>query len=114
MNAKTKNILTWVISIALAAFFGMTSFGKLSGGMAEEFVAWGYSANFAYIIGGLELASVIGLLITPVRKFAAMGLILIMLGAAYTHITNDEISSIGINIGVIVACVALVVVGRQD
>lgn len=54
------------------------------------FVDWGYAPWFATVIGVLEVLGAIGLLIPRLTKAAILGLTGIMIGAAYTHITNDE------------------------
>jgi uncharacterized membrane protein YphA (DoxX/SURF4 family) len=50
----------------------------------------GYSAWFLYLIAVLEIAGAVGLLIPRLAPFAAAGLIIIMFGAMYTHITHDQ------------------------
>lgn len=125
MSDKTKNIIVWVLSIAMAAFMALASSGKLaalkgffangelSGGAIEQFENWGYGALFSVLIGALELLGGIGLLIKPLRQAAALGLIGIMIGAAYTHIAHDEISSIGGSVGVTVVCLLIIFLSRK-
>ncbi|MFQ5526754.1 MAG: DoxX family protein [Thermoanaerobaculia bacterium] len=42
------------------------------------------------LIGVVELAGAIGLLIPKTTRWAAVGLVAVMLGAAYTHVSNGE------------------------
>lgn len=53
----------------------------------KPFVAMGLPSVFGLFIGTCEIAGAIGLLIPRTRVLAAIGLSLIMLGAAYYHIS---------------------------
>lgn len=90
MNEKTSNIVAWILSIATAAMFLMGSLPKLSGQAVEQFATWGYPAWFSYLIGAAELAGAVGLLIPKMARYAAIGLILVMLGAIFTHLSNGD------------------------
>jgi len=112
----------WVVQILLALAFGMAGFGKLAQtkealqprmAFVEDF-----SQNTIRIIGALEVAAAIGLIlpmlldILPVlTPLAAIGLILTMLGAAYTHYRRKEFPMIGMNF-VLLALAAFVAYGR--
>lgn len=92
MNANTKNIIAWVVTAAIAFMIGSAGVMKLMGveDLVQNFQKWGYSDIFRYAIGGFEVAGVIGLFIPSVRKLAAMGIIGLMIGAVYTHMSNGE------------------------
>ncbi len=98
MNPKTKKILLWVCIVPLTLLFAAASFGKLSGAAEPNFIRWGYNVTFMYLIGTLEGLAAIGLWISSLRKWAAMGLIGLMIGAAYTHLTHDEPPFVLLNI----------------
>lgn len=51
---------------------------------------WGFPDKFYLAVGVLELLGAIGLLISRVSGYAAAGLIVLMIGAAATHIINGE------------------------
>ena len=92
MEAKTKNTIATVLSALVALgflFFGGT---KLMGNemIVENFRKWGLSDTFRYLIGGLEIAGAIGLFIPGLRKWAALGLMGLMMGAIYTHMSNGD------------------------
>jgi uncharacterized membrane protein YphA (DoxX/SURF4 family) len=94
MSSSTgKTIASWVIQVGLALAFGAASMGKLTGNPAvvEMFQQWGFPAKFHLMIGALELAGAIGLLIPRVAGYAAWGLIGVMIGAATTHLVNGEL-----------------------
>ncbi len=67
----------------LAAAYGMAGLGKLTGAATEMFAGWGYPAWFATLIGILELAGALGLLIPKTTRYAILGLTGIMLGRLY-------------------------------
>ena len=80
----------WVLVVLLAAAFLLSGLGKLTGAAAPMFANWGYPAWFATLIGVLEMAGAIGLLVPRLTRLAILGLTGIMLGAAYTHLSAGE------------------------
>ncbi len=92
MDKSKKNIALWVIQALLAAFFALQGVMKLAGGeeVVANFQRWGFPERFYLLIGGLELLGGIGVLIPRTTFYAAAGLILILIGAAVTHITHGE------------------------
>ena len=115
MNPKTKQILMWVCIVPLALLFAFTSFGKLSGDPETEanFIRWGYTPVFKIVIGCLEGLGAIGLLIPRLRKWAALGLIGIMIGAAYTHLTHDEAKFVVLNTVVTLLALGVIRFSKQ-
>jgi len=91
-NAKT--IASWVLIGLVAVGFLLAALGKLTGAAAPMFEGWGYPSWFATLIGVLELAGAIGLLVPKTTRYAVFGLTLLMLGAAYTHVSNGEASQL--------------------
>lgn len=89
MTTKTKNILTWTLSGIAAALFVLAGLPKIMGQAAANFESWGYPGGFSYLIGLAETGGGIGLLVPKLAKWAAMGLVLVMLGALFTEATND-------------------------
>ena len=89
-SAKARHVLSWILVVLLAAAYGMAALGKLSGAATQMFADWGYPAWFATLIGVLELAGALGLLIPKTTRYAILGLTGIMIGAAYTHLANGE------------------------
>ncbi len=89
-SKRIRNIAGWVLIVLLAAGFTMAALGKLTGAATDMFIGWGYPAWFATLIGVLEITGAVGLLIPKARPLAALGLSVIMLGAAYTHLANYE------------------------
>lgn len=89
---KTKNIIGWVIAVLLSLAFLMTGISKLTGQevLVQNFQKWGFPLAFMYFVGASEIAGAIGLLIKKFRGLAAIGLVLLMMGAIGTHILNSE------------------------
>lgn len=91
-DSKTKRIASWGIQILLAALFAVAALGKLTRNpqWISRFRGYGYSAGFCLLIGAMEAAGALGLLIPRMAGYAATGLLGIMSGALYTHLMNHE------------------------
>lgn len=85
-----RNISSWVLAILLALAYLIAAAGKLTGAATPLFENWGYAPWFAMLIGVLELAGGIGLLIPRLTRLAILGLTGLMVGAAYTHLAAGE------------------------
>ena len=83
MAKYSRMILRGVVT-ALFLFAAVSKFRNPHG-----FAVYGYSDFFALFIGSCELAGAIGVWIPKVARLAALGLILIMVGAAITLVRND-------------------------
>lgn len=91
MSPKVTRITVWIISGLVAALFLLSAIPKFfMPGWLGRFAAWGYSEWFLYLIAVLETLGAIGLLIPQLARYAAAGLIGIMLGAIYTHLSHGE------------------------
>lgn len=89
-TSKPMNITLWVISGILAALFFVAGGATFIGKMDENFTTWGYTLEFAAMIGILEILGAIGLLVRRTAGWSAIGLMVIMLGAVWTHATHLE------------------------
>ena len=91
-QSKVKTVISWVTQIVLAAFYVLASSGKLMSRSqwVELFKGWGFPNKFYLLIGALEMLGAIGLLIPPLAGYAAIGLIILMIGATATHLLNAE------------------------
>jgi len=90
--SRGLKIALWVVSGLLTALFLFAGFGKVSGNpqAIEGFAKYGYSDGFRLFIGASELSGAVGLWLPKLSFWAAVGLILIMFGAVYTHVTYAE------------------------
>ena len=91
-QSKGKTITSWVLQVILALLFAVGSSGKLMSAppIVQMFEDWGLPKNFHLLIGVLELAGAIGLVIPRLAGYAALGLIGVMIGAAGTHLNAGE------------------------
>jgi putative oxidoreductase len=85
-----RTVIGWALSVILALAFLASAVAKLTGVATPMFAHWGYPPWFAKLIGVLELAGAVGLLIPKATRYAILGLTVLMLGAGYTHLTNQE------------------------
>ena len=79
-----------IVSVLLALLFLLNGGMKLAGMMVEQFEMWGYSGWFQYLIGVAEAAAGVGFLVKKTRFLAAASMIVVMLGAIYTLVTNGQ------------------------
>ena len=118
MKNKTTNIIAWILQILLGAMFLMTGLMKSFQPINElaTSLPWvkDVSAGFVRFVGISELLAGLGLILPSVLKYktfltplAALGIILIMIGAAAFHISRGETGVIGMNL--ILAVMALYV-----
>ena len=86
------NIALWVLQVLLAVSFASAAFQKLGGSdyMVKLFDKIGFGTWFRYVIGLIELVGAIGLLIPLLTGAAAVGLMLLMVGATITNVSIGE------------------------
>ena len=118
------NIALWVVAGLLALAFGGAGFMKLTTPkekLAENpNMAWtqDFSAGLIKFIGAAEVAGALGLVLPQafgiaevLTPLAAVGLVIIMLGAIVTHARRKEFPAIGFNV-ILGALAAFVAIGR--
>ena len=90
MSPSVRNIIAWILQALLGlAFIGFGGYGLLHATEnTKNFVGMGLPGWFAYLIGASELLGGIGLLIPRTVRLAALGLIIIMIGAVVLHATK--------------------------
>ncbi len=98
MTNQAKNILQWLFILILTFQFLLLGYSKLLGEMCSFFIDNGYSLSFMYFIGFVEILASIGLFFKPYRNASCFILMIIMIGAMYTHLMNDEVIQILVNI----------------
>ncbi len=115
-------VALWVVQILLGLMFGLAGVLKMSKSKEELAPRMPYVEDFSpgiiRFIGALELLAAIGLVvpllvgIAPgLTAWAAVGLVLVMIGAALTHLRRKEPQAIGMNL-VLLALAAFVALGR--
>jgi putative oxidoreductase len=87
-RVRPGSVALWVVQAVLAVGFVPTALMKLSGDpvMVTMFADIGVGQWFRYVVGTLELAGAIGLLIPRLCGPAALGLAGVMAGAVVTNI----------------------------
>ncbi len=112
----------WIAQILLALAFGMSGIMKATQPKEKLATNMGwvndFSQNIVRGIGTLELLAAIGLIlpaltnILPVlTPLAAVGLVLVMIGAILTHIRRKEFPLVAVNL-VLLAIAAFIAYGR--
>ncbi|WP_250002817.1 DoxX family protein [Actinoplanes sp. M2I2] len=117
------NVVLWIIAGLLAAAFlasGVLKIVQPREKLAASGMGWAtdFSAGTVKLIGALEVLAAIGLIlpaaldIAPVLvPLAALGLVLVMIGAIVVHARRKENQPIGIN-AVLLILAAIVAWGR--
>jgi len=112
-RGRALNITLWVVQILLASLFAYVGINKLlalSPDVVAGFAKIGLGEWFRYLIGALELAGAIGLLIPRLIAPAALGLAGIMVGAIITHVL--VLQPVALATGPAVVGVLLVLIAR--
>ena len=83
-----KNKITWAITIVLALMFIGAGFAKVTASeeMVQAFTLFNLPDWFRIVIGSLEIAGGILLIIPSMTGCAAFGLSIVMIGAISCHI----------------------------
>jgi uncharacterized membrane protein YphA (DoxX/SURF4 family) len=117
------SIALWVAQVLLAVAFlgaGATKLSQPKEKLAKN-MAWveDFSQGTVRLIGALEVLGAIGLVLPALTgilpwltPLAALGLVLLMIGAALTHLRRTEYGNIAMN-AVLLVLAAFVAVGRS-
>ena len=117
------NVVLWIIAGLLAAAFAAAGLMKLAQPkekLAASGMGWTeqFSPAAVKAIGALEVLAAVGLILpalldtaTVLVPLAALGLALMMIGAAVTHARRKENQMIGVNV-VLLVLAAVVAWGR--
>ncbi len=83
--------LLWMLSVLMALGMLAVGVGKVMGAAPwpQYFEAWGYPSWFRVSVGVFQTAGGVLLLVPPVAFYAAAGLVVVMLGAEFTELSND-------------------------
>ncbi|MBU6122643.1 DoxX family protein [Hymenobacter siberiensis] len=111
MSPSVRNVIAWILQALLAASFIYAGSQKLMGldGTMAMFGNLGLPGWFGGFIGVAEVLGGIGLLVPRTVRPAALGLIVIMLGAVFMHATKIP-GGLANGIPAIVTLVLLVIV----
>lgn len=111
MSASARNIVAWVLQVLLGLAFiasGVKKFTDLPGTVGM-FSSMGLPGALAYVIASAEVLGGVGLLIPRFVRPAALGLVIVMIGAVVMHATKIP-GGLAKGVPAIVLLVLLVVV----
>ncbi len=110
--AQIRNLTLWAVTCLVAVMFLFSGIPKFfDPGWVDRFARWDYAPWFVYLIAVSETLGAIGLLIPRTAAYAALGLVVIMLGAMYTHLAHGQGNRVIWNL-VYVLLLGLIVAGR--
>jgi uncharacterized membrane protein YphA (DoxX/SURF4 family) len=88
---KLGRIALWACQAALALMFVGAGGAKFGRPMWQRmFERWGYPDHFYLVVGAIEVAAGLALLVPRLASPASLVLIVIMIGAGATHAMHDE------------------------
>ena len=87
-TGRVANVATWIVQVVVGVQFVFGGGLKLAGSpvMVDLFTDIGAGQWLRYVVGALEVAGGIGLLIRPLCGLAAAGLVGVMAGAVVTNV----------------------------
>ena len=87
-GGRAANVALWALQALLALQFAMAGLAKIFGdpAMVDIFATIDVGQWFRYVVGGLEIAGAVGVLIPRLSGPAALGLVCLMAGAALTNL----------------------------
>jgi len=85
-----RNIISWVLQVLIGLAFILSGGNKFLhlADTVDMFGKMGLPAALTYLVAGGEVLGGIGLLVPRFVRPAALGLIIIMIGAAFMHATK--------------------------
>jgi len=91
-HAMRESTAIKAMSMFLTVVFLLTGSVKIAGVemMVESFRTWGYSVTFMYVIGVVEIAGAVMLLLPRFRLYGATLISILMIGATFTHVRAGE------------------------
>ena len=95
-----KEVVLWLITLFLALVCLRSGWLKGSGNVfwVRDFQRWGYPDWFRLVVGIAELTSTALLLVPRLASYGASLFAVVMLGAIFTHYTNNETSRLPFNL----------------
>lgn len=114
---RGRSTALWALQGLLAAFFLVAAalpklFGEATA--VETFGEIGLGQGFRYVVGALELAGAIGLVVPRLARPAALGLGGVMVGAILTNLFVIDGGLLTITPAILLALCCLVAQGRRS
>jgi len=85
-------IALWLVTIVETLGMGVAGFSKFQNPefWRASFGGWGYPEGFSAVVGAVEMAGALLLLVPAVARYGASVLVVVMFGAVYTELTNES------------------------
>ena len=81
----------WSLQVLLGVLFVVLGVAKFNDpSWARKFAGWGYPDGFYMVVGVLEIAGGLMVLVPRVASYGALTIATVMVGAALTHLTHGE------------------------
>ena len=111
-----KEVFLWLITLFLALICLRSGWLKVTGNIfwVRDFHRWGYPDWFRLMVGITELASMLLLLVPRFASYGASLFAVVMLGAIFTHYTNNETSRLPFNLLLLTLSLVIVFVRRPS
>jgi putative oxidoreductase len=111
-----KEVVLWLITLFLALVCLRSGWLKVSGNIfwIRDFHRWGYPDWFRLVVGVAELISTALLLVPRLASYGASLFALVMLGAIFTHYTNNETSRLPFNLLLLTLSLVIAVARRPS
>lgn len=110
-----KEVLLWIITLFLALICLRSGLLKLTGNVfwVRDFQRWGYPDWFRVVVGVAELASLVLLLVPRLASYGASLFAAVMLGAIFTHYTNNETTRLPFNLLLLTLSLVIIFARRR-
>jgi putative oxidoreductase len=90
-----KAIVVWALQVAVGLLFVLVGVLKFVDPIwVRNFARWGYPDGFYMVVGVLEAVLGVALLVPRLTTYAALLLVVIMAGAAVTHLVHGEMQRV--------------------
>ena len=116
MQTNWKTFALYALCALLTISIGFSGVQKLMGVQSwiDQFRAFGYPIWFMYVIGVLQVFGSIGLWVPSTRKWAALVILTIMLGAGFSNLRAGQYTFIIPNIVLMNLAAAIVLLSRPS
>jgi putative oxidoreductase len=88
---RVRSVMLWVVTLLAATVMIGPGLQKFTGSTWQRmFRVWGYPEHFYLVIGTIEVAAGIGLLVPRLASACAVVLMIVMVGATATHLLHGQ------------------------
>ena len=111
-----KEVVLWIVTLFLALVCLRSGWLKVTGNIfwVRDFHRWGYPDWFRLVVGIAELLSMALLLVPRLASYGASLFAVVMLGAIFTHYTNNETSRLPFNLLLLTLSLVIVFIRRPS